>query len=218
MGAVRHALEVAALTGGRVTPTVLPALEAAGYAAYPGDGRGVGPVAGAGHGPASECGPEVLRLPAGRATGSGAARRSRGWRSGRGACLDGDGFVNAGGDVQLRQSAPFTVEVERPGGGALYLNLPRGEWGVATSSTLRRAWAGGHHLIDPATGRPLVSRFVQVTAVAPRVTRAEVLTKLAFLDEARLDALLGGAQVVAFEEGGRMLERTGGRWLKCENN
>jgi len=147
-----------------------------------------------------------------------AARRSRGWRSGRGACLDGDGFVNAGGDVQLRQSAPFTVEVERPGGGALYLNLPPGEWGVATSSTLRRAWAGGHHLIDPATGRPLVSRFVQVTAVAPRVTRAEVLTKLAFLDEARLDALLGGAQVVAFEEGGRMLERTGGRWLECENN
>jgi len=47
--------------------------------------------------------------------------------------------------------------------------------------------ARGHHLIDPRTARPLISALVQVTAIAPRLTDAEVLNKLAFLDVEKLD-------------------------------
>ena len=50
---------------------------------------------------------------------------------------------------------------------------------------LQRPEAGrgrGHHLFIPAPARPLDSPRVQVTAIPHRVTRAEMLTKLAFLD------------------------------------
>jgi len=133
------------------------------------------------------------------------------------ALLPGDGFVDAGGDVALRQSGVFAVKIAAPGGGAaLYLECPPGTWGVATSSILTRAWAGGHHLIDPHTGRPLDSALVQVTVVAPQLTNAEVLTKLAFLDVQMLHALQGTARVYAFDRDGQSLERQAGRWQSVD--
>ena len=44
---------------------------------------------------------------------------------------------------------------------------------VATSSILRRRWAGGHHLLQPHTGRPAHSDIVQATVLADCGWRAE---------------------------------------------
>lgn len=208
--AVKHALTVSALTGGLVTPAVLPALEAAGYARRPGHHRGH--ATSVPDTSAVLCRPELIQLPGGIRLDLGGTAKS--WIAEQAfALLLGDGFVNAGGDVVLRQSSVFAVEIARPSGGTpLYLECPPGTWGIATSSTLNRAWEGGHHLIDPRTARPLVSALVQVTAIAPRLTDAEVLTKLAFLDVQTLDALQGQARVYAFDHEGQFLTRQAGCW------
>ena len=207
--AVRHALGVSARTGGLVTPAVLPVLEAAGYASHPGTFRGeatrVPDTA------AVICTPELIRLPAGMQLDLGGTAKS--WIAEQAfGHLHGDGLINAGGDVVLRQSAISAIEIARPFGdpehlGPLYLECPPGTWGVATSSTLKRAWAGGHHLIDPRTARPLISPLVQVTVITAHLTDAEVLTKLAFLDPDRRDDVRGPAQVYAFDHQGRFLKR-----------
>lgn len=44
---------------------------------------------------------------------------------------------------------------------------------VATSSTLRRRWVGGHHVLAPRTGRPADSDIVQATVLADCGWRAE---------------------------------------------
>ena len=216
--AVRHALDVSARTGGLVTPAVLPTLEAAGYASRPGTFQGEATrVPGTA---AVICTPELIRLPAGMRLDLGGTAKS--WIAERASRhLHGDGLIDAGGDVTLRQSAVFAIEIARPPGGpghlgplsgSLYLECPPGTWGVATSSTLKRAWAGGHHLIDPRTARPLISPLVQVTVIAAHLTDAEVLSKLAFLDPDRLDDVQGPAQVYAFDHQGRFLKRHEQGW------
>jgi len=208
--AVGHALSVARQTGGLVTPAVLPALEAAGYAGKLGERRG--PLSAVPDTSSVVCTPELIRLPVGLRLDLGGTAKS--WIADQAfAHLIGDGCINAGGDLITRQSAPFAVEISHPFGGApLYLECPAGTWGVATSSTLRRSWGGGHHLIDPRTARPLESALVQVTVVASRLTEAEVLTKLAFLDTEVLDALQGDAQVYAFDRDGQFWTRALGKW------
>ncbi|NQU38254.1 MAG: FAD:protein FMN transferase [Actinobacteria bacterium] len=53
--------------------------------------------------------------------------------------------------------------------------------GVATSSIARRKWAGGHHLIDPHTGRPSETDVLAATVVAGDALAAEVSAKTALL-------------------------------------
>lgn len=53
--------------------------------------------------------------------------------------------------------------------------------GVATSSVARRRWAGGHHLIDPRTGKPARTDLLAVTAVANTALAAETATKAALI-------------------------------------
>ncbi|MGY2896014.1 FAD:protein FMN transferase [Deinococcus sp. UYEF24] len=210
VAALNHALSVARITGGLVTPAILPALEAAGYAGKLGERQGT---------PSAVpdvadilCTPDVIRLPSGLRLDLGGTAKS--WIAERAfAHLTGDGYVNAGGDLFTRQSAAFAVEIPHPIGNApLYLECPAGTWGVATSSLLKRAWTGGHHLIDPRTARPLESALVQVTVIGPRLTEAEVLTKLAFLDTEVLNFLQGNAQVYAFDRDGQFWTRSGNTW------
>ena len=56
---------------------------------------------------------------------------------------------------------------------------------VATSGIGRRSWIeagrGGHHLIDPADGRPCFSGLIQATALAPTAVEAEARAKAALL-------------------------------------
>jgi len=93
------------------------------------------------------------------------------------ALVRGEGWVSAGGDLATR--GPLTVGL--PGGEAV--RLVRG--GLATSGADRRRWRRGgeeqHHLIDPCTGRPARSSWLQVTACGASCVAADVAAKAAFL-------------------------------------
>lgn len=189
--ALSHALEVARRSDGLLTPAIRGALVAAGYDSRPGTPRhtpvSVPALAGMGLTAAR------ITLPPGLTLDLGGT--AKGWIVTQAArVLTGPGLLDAGGDLIVRQDTPCAVEVEPPFGGApALLELPAGTWGVATSSTLKRAWPGGHHLIDPRTGRPLESDLVQVTAVSPRLLDAEVLCKLAFFGDSALRRVLAGS-------------------------
>jgi thiamine biosynthesis lipoprotein len=83
--------------------------------------------------------------------------------------LAGDGFVSAGGDLAVRGA----VDVGLPGGGAVRVLAG----GLATSGTATR----GNHLVDPATGRPSLSPWEQVTVSGSTCLAADVAAKAAFL-------------------------------------
>jgi thiamine biosynthesis lipoprotein len=91
--------------------------------------------------------------------------------------LPAAGFVSAGGDLGTR--APVIVGL--PGGGSISLE----SGGLATSGSTERSWrrAGSvqHHLLDPRTGRPSLSRWTQVTVAAGSCVAADVAAKAAFL-------------------------------------
>ena len=93
------------------------------------------------------------------------------------ALLPGKGFVAAGGDVTTRGA----TTVGLPGGESVRLL----EGGLATSGRTNRRWlrAGSpqHHLIDPRTGRPSSSRWLEVTVAAESCLAADVAAKAAFL-------------------------------------
>lgn len=213
VGAVRHALETARETRGWVTPTVLGALEAAGYTLAPGDSAPAGGLGAVPDVAGIEVTDERITLPAGVRLDLGGTAKS--WIAVQAArFLRGPYVLDAGGDVQVRFDRPGTLAVDSPGGEALFLNLPPGGYGVATSSVLRRAWVGGHHLIDPRTGRSAAAAFVQATAVAGAVTRAETLAKLALLgaDDVLRDLAGPDAQVLAFDRAGRPHAWRGDAW------
>lgn len=173
------ALAAAEQTRGLVDPTLGVALEAAGYdrdfAALPPDA-----------GPADPAAPSRLRgvrlhgrlleLPAGVRLDLNGVVKARTVDDAL-ALLGGDGYVSAGGDLAGRGG----VSVALPGGDAVQLV----EGGLATSGTDRRRWrrAGAlqHHLIDPATGRPAVSLWKQVTVCGGTCLAADVAAKAAFL-------------------------------------
>jgi thiamine biosynthesis lipoprotein len=202
--AAAAAIEVAALTGGLVDPTLVDAIEAAGYtasregetAASLRDALLLAPErAAAAPDPAErwrtiEVDEEhgVLRRPAGVRIDSG------GFGKGLAADLLAehlDGFdrfvVGCGGDLRVggRDSAPFDVLVEHPLTGAQDRRISvRG--GVATSGLNVRIWRTedgrfAHHLLDPATGRPAWTGLVGATALAPTALEAEALSKAALL-------------------------------------
>ena len=220
--ALLHAMRVAADTDGLVTPTVLPALEAAGYRVSfekgwrpPTVNAKPTPVA-AWQGVSLTL--TEISLPDGMRLDLGGTAKS--WIVEQAASLlEGEFVLDAGGDVALRQSQDSTVSISTPNGPDLYLDLPAGEWGVATSGTHRRRAPGAagrdwHHLIDPRTGLPLRSRFVQVTAATARVTDAEVLAKVALLGDGVLLARLAGyAVMIGVDEAGLVFTWNGRKFV-----
>jgi thiamine biosynthesis lipoprotein len=86
-------------------------------------------------------------------------------------------LVDAGGDMAMRGT--WTIGVQ--GGPTLELT----DAAIATSGRDRRTWPTGagvaHHLIDPSTGHPAVTRTLRATVVARTAAEAEVLAKAAFL-------------------------------------
>jgi thiamine biosynthesis lipoprotein len=173
-----HALDAASATGGRVTPAVGGAIIAAGYdrdfAELPFDGEPVGPVAI--HPVASlslrgrillRSAPVVLDL-------NGVAKSRT---ADDALALLGEGWVCAGGDIATN----VPVEVGLPGGDSVQVT----GGGLATSSVAHRTWLRGravqHHLIDPATGRPAVTPWRDVTAAAGSCLAADVAAKAALL-------------------------------------
>ena len=115
--------------------------------------------------------------------------------------------IDCGGDVRVAGAAtraqPCDVEIEHPLTGEPAHSFALGDGAVATSGIGTRIWQAdngyAHHLIDPSTGRPAWTGLIQVTAIAPTALEAETLSKAALLsgpDRAReVLAQYGGALI-----------------------
>ena len=222
--AVRAALWAAERTGGLVDPTLVGALERAGYAGSR-DGVTAAPVSAA----------LAVAPPAHRARPdprsrwreihlddeAGTVARPPGTRldtGGTGKGLAADmaadllrGYarfvVDCGGDLRVGGPAaeddPYAIEVEHPLTAERVLVLRVGGGGVATSGINARLWRTesgfAHHLLDPSTGEPAWTGLVGVTALGATALEAETLAKAALLagpDPARaLLAARGGLLV-----------------------
>ncbi len=215
--AVRAALAAAAATGGLFDPTVLDALEAAGYdrsfdeIGAPG---GAATTTVTSRVPVRVAGWERVQVdPAARTVTLPAGVRLDLGGIGKGMAVDAaadrlrrfpGALVDAGGDVRVDghspEGGPWRVGVQDPRDpdrDLAVLEVVAG--GVATSSVMRRRWRQDgeerHHLIDPRTGASARTDVLAATVVAPTATEAETFAKA---------AVIAGA-----EDGTRLLERRG---------
>ncbi len=227
--AVQAGLWAARRSGGLVDPTLLGALERAGYDASRDRGQPASLVQALATAPTrAPARPHAQRLwetvsidhPA------GAIRRPVGLRidtggTGKGLCADAvahrlNGYtrfvVDCGGDLAVggvgAQIEPYEIEVEHPLTGETIRNVRLCAGGVATSGLNVRVWerpGGGfaHHLLDPSTGVPAWTGLIGVTAIAPSALEAETLSKMALL----LGPL--GARRVLAEHGGVIVHDDG---------
>lgn len=191
---VELALSLARRSGGLFDPTVLSALDAAGYDRT---FELLEPRT-RGRTPAHKCSwrdveleprQREIRMPEGCGIDLGGI--GKGWAVDRMATIIGARcLVNGGGDVFAGErpapGSPWRIGVAdpfEPERDAFVLHVENR--GVATSSSLKRRWlASGlwaHHLIDPRTGRPADSDAVQVTAIASTATEADYHAKVALL-------------------------------------
>jgi FAD:protein FMN transferase len=176
---LRESLRAFDISDGLVNVAVLPALLAAGYTRD----FAAGPTASTAA-PRIRPLPEVLQLRPGEARlADGAALDlggiAKGWLADRLARdLGNNVLVNLCGDLYAR------------GGGATGEGWPVGfgdktlllmDLGAATSGTTKRAWAGGHHLIDPRTGLPARTDLSEVSVLATSAVDAEIYAKVALL-------------------------------------
>ncbi|MBK9180688.1 MAG: FAD:protein FMN transferase [Acidimicrobiales bacterium] len=228
---VHLAIEAWRVTGGRFDPTVLRALEAAGYdrsheavvgrdLAAPSTPSPAAPTPGCA---GIELDPELgaVTLPAGVALDLGGI--------GKGRTADlvvaelvaaglAGALVDLGGDVSVAGTPPagassWVIGVPHPLDPAVEIGrLGLAAGGVVTSTRLKRAWhvdgRPAHHLIEPSTGRPADSGLASVTVLAATAAWAEVLAKAVFLagpvDGA--EALAGaGATGLAVTDDGEVL-------------
>ncbi len=236
---VQQACAYAEETGGLFDPTMLMALEMAGY------DRSMDEIRKRGAAPSrSSRQPRALRatfkaitldedyhsihLPAGVRLDLGGI--AKGWIAEQ-AALRLAGYaracvVNAGGDL-------FAVGVPSEGDGwPVGLEDPReprvnlailnvGPGAVATSAITKRRWQQGdrfqHHLIDPRVGQPAVTPWLSVTVVAPHAATAEVYAKALLIggpDEAtRLSTRRADLVFIAIGQQGQLWGSTGSKEL-----
>lgn len=211
---IEVALEAARWTEGLVTPTVLTALEAAGYVeSFEALGDPLSDEAD--HGPC----PDPARVEVD--TSSCEVRLPPGLRLDLGGTLKGriadqlsrelgehaPALVDAGGDIAVsgprKNGLPWSVGVghpDDPNEPLCILALDRG--GVATSGRDFRRWkttrGWAHHLIDPRSGHPAKTDVLTATVIAQSAHRADVAAKAVLL--------LGSQAGLAFVEGHAGLE------------
>ena len=176
---LRESLRAFDVSGGLVNVAVLPALLAAGYTRDFASGPTTRSAP-----PRIPPLPQVLEVRDGEARlATGATVDlggiAKGWLADRMASDLGENvLVNLCGDLYAR------------GGGATGEGWPVGfgdktlllkDMGAATSGTTKRAWAGGHHLIDPRTGRPAQTDLSEVSVLAATAVDAEIYAKVALL-------------------------------------
>ena len=203
-------------TAGRFDPTVLDALEAAGYdvtfAALPRSGllRASGPSAGLGAVVLDPAAPTITRPPGlridlgGIGKGLAADLVAEGIvdRGARCACVSLGGDVRAAGLPPDGQ--PWLVPVEDPFDElSVAREVPVTDGAVVTSTRLLRAWERGgqpqHHLIDPDTGRPAWTGVAAVVVRDCTAARAEAFAKAALVAGPRAGLeLLDGARLEAW--------------------
>ena len=202
--AVRAGIQAAEQSGGLVDPTLLAALERAGYAQSRAPWRVDAEAPAAPSAPLRPARPHpaarwrALRVGEER----GVVLRPPGLRldlggTGKGHAADlvaelltgaKRWAIDAGGDVRVGGTAgPQVVEVAHPFDDARRAGrFLVGSGAVATSSIRTRAWVRddgrpAHHLLDPSTGEPVWSGVAAATALAPTVLEAETLAKVAVL-------------------------------------
>ncbi len=195
----RIALQAAAESDGLVTPTVLDALEAAGYARSMSDGAPAG-FANEGVHLLTES-PQVrdwrsvrldtrrrtIQLPKGvRLDLAGVAKGWAAEQAVRYLARFGPALVDASGDIAVSgtraDGTAWPVGIEHPLGHDEDLPLLLVEDNaVATSTRHYRRWMKGgrwqHHIIDPRTGLSAETDVWSATVVAPTAIQAEVAAK-----------------------------------------
>jgi thiamine biosynthesis lipoprotein len=226
---LQTAIQAAKISGGLVTPTVLPALEAAGYdrsfgeVALEGDlddtrSPGVPPW-------------QAIRLEAnGRRVQLPPEARldlggiGKGWAADRAAArlnALGPSLVEAGGDIAIsgprRGGRGWRIIVADPRHPDLDLaHLSVNAGGVATSGTDYRRWRRSgewqHHLIDPRTARPADTDVRSATVIAPSLVLAEIASKTVLLLGSRegmdwLERRPGHAGLLVLNDGSRLDSR-----------
>lgn len=222
--AVRRAVIAWELTDGWFDPTVLDALEVAGYRHSFADdttARGVWPERRAAPTPADvsvdveRC---IVRRPPGLRIDLGGLGKGLAADLIATQLIDAGAIaccVSLGGDVRVAGQAPeggWRIPVERPDRTALgapgptWFDATLGHGAIVTSTTRLRRWRtidghDAHHLIDPHSGRPSRSGVTSAVVVAAEAWWAESLAKA---------ALLAGPV-----EGRRLLDRHGAQgWLE----
>ncbi len=195
---LRAALKAAEASDGLVTPTVLPALQHAGYtdsferlprqqtapATPPADFVA---IAQAWRDIVLDPAERTVSLPAGVQLDLGGV--AKGWaaetaarRLGR----RGPALVDAGGDIAVsaprQDGSPWIIEVASPFDESETLaQIALLEGVVVTSGRDYRRWTQDdrprHHIIDPRTGEPADTDLVSVTVIARRAVRAEQAAK-----------------------------------------
>lgn len=223
--AIAAALWAAERSGGLVDPTLLGALERAGYArsrvgAEPAPlrealrsapaRRPAAPSPGAPWRALAITG-DTVRRPAGMRVDLGGT--AKGLAADHAAAIlarQTTFAVDAGGDVVLGGASGLARRVSvahplEPDTAAFDLELVRGA--VATSGLATRVWRTptgyAHHLIDPSTGLPAWTGVIQATAVADTGLEAETLAKSALLSgpEAGLAMLHPAGGVLVLDDG-----------------
>jgi len=201
---VEAGIQAARVTDGLVDPTLLGQIEQAGYRSHFED-QGLalsealrrGPQRRPGR-PAAQAGWQLVRTD--RRTGT--VTRPPGVRLDPGGIAKGvfadelaaslaghDAVVvDCGGDLRLggRLAPEREVHVASPFEDTILHTFALRSGGVATSGIGKRSWtmpdgSVGHHLLDPASGRPAFTGVVQATALAPTAGEAEALSKAAVL-------------------------------------
>jgi thiamine biosynthesis lipoprotein len=223
------AIDAARQSGGIVTPTLLDAIQAAGYTQDFAAGPGVATPAQVPSATAwaqIELDPRLhaVRLPEGMHLDLGGI--AKGWAADEAArhlSAYGPALIDAGGDIAvsglMADGEPWPVGVTNPLSpeGSLGLLL-LGGGGVATSGRDYRRWQVGdtwrHHIIDPRSGQPARTDSLTATAVAPSAREAEVAAKLLFIlgDDglAWIDARPGYSGLVLREDGTQLASS---RWV-----
>lgn len=196
---LQAALDGAALSDGLVRPTVLAALEAAGYdRSFEALAQAMSAEAPAA--PALPSDWRVIRLDPSRrvvalppGVGLDLGGVAKGWAASRAAAVLGraaPALVDAGGDVAvsgpMADGSPWPVAIDHPlalGRSLGTLLLHQGA--VATSGRDYRRWRQDgverHHIIDPRTGRPAETDVLSATVLGPDGPRAEVAAKTALI-------------------------------------
>ncbi len=192
------ALASAHESGGVYDPTILDALEAAGYdrsfEQVSDDARPVAPVAPRQVGWQDielDVAARRVKLPAGVRIDLGGI--AKGWAADQAARMLSDVgpcLVDAGGDIVARgqplEYAAWPVGLADPRVPDADLALLMvSDRGIATSGTDYRRWRRGqtlqHHIIDPRTRQPARTDLLSVTVIAPSAARADLYAKVALI-------------------------------------
>ena len=160
-----------------------------------------------------------IRLPSGMRIDLGGI--AKGWIAESAALLLADYadacVVDAGGDMFLvglpKDESAWQVEIEDPrdaNATIAMLRVPPGA--VATSTITKRRWRQGdhmqHHLIDPRLNAPAETDWLSVTVIAPHATTAEVFAKTLLIagsqQASRIATRRDDITFVAVDQGGKL--------------